>query len=340
MRFLKGLLIAVVVIVVVLVAVGLFLPRTAHVERSAVINAPACTVFALTNSYKRFNEWSPWAKLDPDATYTYEGPAQGVGAKMSWSSTSKNVGSGTQEIVASEPFKLVKTTLDFGPQGTANGFFTLAPEGDGTRLTWGFDTDLGGNLIARYMGLLMDSMVGGDFEKGLASLKSLAEGLPKTDWSSLDMGVAQVEAAPLAYVEGHATQDPDEIGKALGAAYSQVGRFMKRHRLQPTGPPIAITTAWDASGYSFQAGMTIAAAPEKPIRPGSPVLIGETYGGSVLKAVHTGPYTGLHATYEQILAYMAAYGLEENGNSWEEYVSDPGDTPEAELVTNIYFPVK
>ena len=33
-------------------------------------------------------------------------------------------------------------------------------------------------------------------------------------------------------------------------------------------------------------------------------------------------------------------GFEDNGDSWEQYVSDPGSTPDAELVTNINWPVK
>ncbi len=66
MQILMKLLIAVLALVAVLAIVGLVLPSTAHVERSAVISAPQSTVFALVNGYARFNEWSPWAEMDPE----------------------------------------------------------------------------------------------------------------------------------------------------------------------------------------------------------------------------------------------------------------------------------
>jgi hypothetical protein len=37
---------------------------------------------------------------------------------------------------------------------------------------------------------------------------------------------------------------------------------------------------------------------------------------------------------------MAARAYEPAGRPWDEYVSDPGTTPEVDVVTNIYQPVK
>ena len=73
---------------------------------------------------------------------------------------------------------------------------------------------------------------------------------------------------------------------------------------------------------------------------GSPVQIKQTYGGRALKVVHKGAYRGMEATCNQLLAWMAAYGYESAGAPWGQYVSDPGNTAEADLVTNIVMPVK
>ena len=340
MRFVKGLLLGVLVLVALLIVVGLFLPRMVHVERSTVIDAPPCTVFALVNSFKRFNEWSPWAALDPNAKYAFTGPSQGVGAKMSWSSNDRQVGSGSQTIVTSQPFKLVETKLDFGRQGVANGFYKVAAVDKGTRLTWGFDTDLGSNIIARYFGLLMDSMAGKDFEKGLAKIETLAEALPKGDWSDLKIELVTTESKTVVGVAGHSGLDPAQIGRVLSDAFKKVMRYVTRNGLEMAGPPIAITTSWDDNGYGFIAGVPIAGSRVPKSRRGSPVEIHRTYAGEAVKAVHVGSYASMHPTYEKIISYMAAYGLESNGSSWEEYVSDPIRTPEAELVTNVFFPVK
>lgn len=175
MKIVKGIIIGIVGLIALLAVVGFFLPREIHVERSAYIEAPPAEVFRLVNDMREFNSWSPWHELDPNAVYTYDGPPAGVGAKMSWASDDPNVGSGTSEIITSEPNRLIRTQLDFGEQGEAVAFYRLEPQGSGTQITWGFDTDMGGNPFARYFGLMMDSWVGRDYEKGLAKLKTVAE---------------------------------------------------------------------------------------------------------------------------------------------------------------------
>ncbi len=176
MRLLKNILIGVVGLVLAAALIGLFLDERVHVERSISIEAPPSVVFALVNDLRQFNRWSPWAETDPNIRYTFDGPASGEGARMSWESEHPNVSSGSSEIIESRPDRLVRTALDFGSQGDAVAFFSLEPVDSGTRVTWGFDSDFGYDLVGRYFGLLMDGWVGGDYERGLARLKRLAEG--------------------------------------------------------------------------------------------------------------------------------------------------------------------
>lgn len=157
------------------VVVGFMLPERVHVERTTDINAPVEKVFAFVNNFREFNKWSPWAKLDPDTQYTFTGPDSGVGAMMSWQSTDANVGSGSQRIVKSEPNKHVGVSLNFSDQGVATASYDLASHDSKTRITWGFDMDLGSNPISRYFGLFFDGMIGSDYDRGLMALKTLAE---------------------------------------------------------------------------------------------------------------------------------------------------------------------
>jgi len=161
--------------VALLIAIAYILPGKVHVQRATVIEAPPADVFQLVNGFENFNQWSPWYERDPDGNYQIEGPATGVGARMSWASEKPDVGSGSQEIVESVEDKLVRTKLDFGDMGNADAFFKIAPEGDHTKLVWGFDTDLGLNPVSRYFGLMFDSWIGPDYEHGLAKLKTLIE---------------------------------------------------------------------------------------------------------------------------------------------------------------------
>ena len=174
MKFFKWVLAAIAAVGLVLALGGLLLPATTHVERSVVIDRSPEQVFATLNSFERFSAWSPWAEYDPQARYTFEGPASGVGARMRWSGN-RSVGSGSQEITTSEPHRRVVVALDFdGSQ--AQAAYLLEPEGNGTRLTWAFDTQHGMNPFKRWLGLLFDRMIGADYEKGLGKLKSVLEG--------------------------------------------------------------------------------------------------------------------------------------------------------------------
>jgi uncharacterized protein YndB with AHSA1/START domain len=175
MRMFKRLLLGLAALAVLLLAAGLFLPRSAHVERSMVTSASPERVFALVDGFARFNEWSPWAELDPATVYEYSGPASGVGARMQWSSKDPSVGSGSQEVIAVEPGRSVTNRLDFGPQGLATARIDVRPEGSGSRVTWSMDSSFDDDYLGRYFGLFFDRMIGPDYEKGLAKLKALAE---------------------------------------------------------------------------------------------------------------------------------------------------------------------
>lgn len=176
MKILKWLLVIVAAIVAVLAIAGLaFLPRQVHVERDALIDASPSQVYPLVSGFGRFNEWSPWADLDPAARYEFSGPAQGIGARMSWRSDKPEVGAGSQEVVATTENREVQVRLTFEGQGEAMTGWTLEADGDRTRATWSFDMDLGMNPVMRWMGLMIDGPIGADYERGLARLKELAE---------------------------------------------------------------------------------------------------------------------------------------------------------------------
>ena len=328
-------------LLIVAIAAAYMLPRNVHVERSATIAAPRATVFTLLNSYKQFNRWSPWFELDPEARYTYEGPGAGVGAKLSWVGNEQTLGSGSQVITASEPYEKVAADVDFGQGGgPAKQVYTLTAEGAGTKVSWSMDVDLGMNPIGRYFGLGFEGMIGKDFDRGLALLKTFAEGLPKADFAGLDIEAASVEPITVAYVPTSSAKNDGAIAAAIGAAYGQVGVFMKAHKLKQAGAPITIDTGSSDTGYLFDAAIPVDGQPARPVPPESRVRLKQTYGGKVLKVALRGSYSQIPATYDRIVAYIAAHGIETNGHPWDEFANDPTTVKESEVLTNIYFPIR
>ena len=168
-----------IVVIVLLAAVLVFAstkPDTFRVERSTSIKAPPDKIFALINDLHQWGTWSPWEKMDPAMKRTYGGAASGKGAVYEWEGNSK-VGIGRMEIADSSPPSKIFIKLDFLKPFEAHNTaeYTLQAQGDTTQVTWAM---VGPNpYLAKVMQVFvsMDSMVGKDFETGLANLKAVAE---------------------------------------------------------------------------------------------------------------------------------------------------------------------
>ena len=256
---LRNILLGLFLFVVLVLAIGFVLPDKAHVERSIKIKAPASQIYALVDGFHSFAKWSPWQDKDPAMTVKTSGPAFGVGARYEWSGN-KQVGSGTQEIVAETPYTQVKTRLTFGGfDGSSLAVFNLEPMQDGVRVTWSLDVPLGANPIGHLFGPLMKKQIGPDYELGLSRLKTVAEAGPKDDFAGLDAALAESKSFPYAYVSASSSTDSDAIGKALTVAYGQIGGFMKAAGLKQAGAPLAVTRRWDEAGkvYEFDAGIPV-----------------------------------------------------------------------------------
>lgn len=171
---LKWLFYLIAAVAIIIVGGSFLLPSQAVVTRSTEIAAPPDKVFAIVGDLRRFNEFSPWADLDPNIKYTFEGPESGVGQKMNWTSDNADVGSGSQTITEYEPPNFVESALHFGMRGKSAATWDLVPSTTGTKATWGFRADLDG-IPAKWFGLMFDRWIGADYEKGLFKLKTLAE---------------------------------------------------------------------------------------------------------------------------------------------------------------------
>jgi hypothetical protein len=171
-------LVAIAAIVALFVAVVATRPAKFRIERSIAIAAPPERAFVQVNDFRNWVGWSPWEKMDPAMKKTFAGAPAGAGAIYSWVGNSK-VGEGRMTIERSEEPTIVGLKLEFlKPWQATNAttFSFVAAEG-GTKVTWAMEGEnrtFGAKAFAVVMN--MDKLVGRDFERGLASLKTLAEG--------------------------------------------------------------------------------------------------------------------------------------------------------------------
>jgi effector-binding domain-containing protein len=260
----------------------------------------------------------------------------------------------------------VKTKLDFGGEGIAYATFNLEPAEGGTKVVWSMDMDVGMNPAMRYMGLMFDTWIGKDYEEGLANLKKLVEEgasaetkaalaapssgalppdippLPAAADPTKGPEVVSVEARPIVLTRAKAkASDAAAISTALGTAYQKLLTYAEANGLAISGAPLAITVSHDAAGeWVFDAALPLTDKPATAPAEADGVKVGETYAGRVVKLTHKGPYNSMGPSYERIHAYAKDNSLAEKKIAWEEYVSDPGEAAEADLLTNIYLAVE
>lgn len=170
-------LLGVAIVLAVLSGIIALQPAEFRVVRSASIATPPERVFAAVNNFHQWRAWSPWEELDPNMKRTFDGPAAGTGSKYGWAGND-DVGEGGMTILESKPNELIRIRLEFIKPfaSEATTEFVFKPEGGGTRVDWIMSGNNGfiSKAFCLFMGG-MDRMVGPDFEKGLAKMKSVAE---------------------------------------------------------------------------------------------------------------------------------------------------------------------
>jgi hypothetical protein len=100
---------------------------------------------------------------------------QGLGTIYSWEGD--KVGRGNMVIKDLKENERVDVRLTFEepfPSQADTGWTIAALDNGETEVVWFFKQEL--SYFQRYFGLMMDGMLGGDFESGLARLKARLEG--------------------------------------------------------------------------------------------------------------------------------------------------------------------
>ena len=169
---LKKILLGLAALVLVLVAVIATRPSDYRVERSLIIEETPSRAYDVICNLKRWNEWSPWAHLDPAMKTTFTGTPCAPGSSYAWVGNDQ-VGEGRMTITEVHPPLQAKIKLEFlKPYASTNEtIFDLYAEKAGTRVVWIMNGHNG--FVEKAVSLFMDfdKMIGADFERGLATLK-------------------------------------------------------------------------------------------------------------------------------------------------------------------------
>jgi len=331
MKFLKKLMLVLLGIIALLFVITLFLPKHAHIERSTTINAPASIVFGEVNDLQKWKSWSPWLNMDPDMKLEYGTITTGKGANYSWASDDKNVGVGKMAIAESTPNTLIKTTMNFEPNMDDEMYAQLKfSEKDGkTTVSWDFDGDFKGG--GKWFGIMMDKMLGPQYEAGLASLKEHTEKLAKEAPKS-NYNISLIDYPSQTFAGIRNVVSFDNMDAAFGEAFAKLGKA----GVKPIGSAAGVYYTFDQEKKESDM------APAFPVASGSqypaPITVFELPASKCAMMEFTGSYEQSYDMHMTLEKHMTDKGLKQSGAVLEQYLVGPNDTKNpSEYRTQIYY---
>jgi len=333
MKTFKKILLVILLLVALLVIIAFFLPRQIHVERSTVIGTPAIVVFNQVNDLHNWDKWATWNQIDPDMKVEYIGTGIGEGAGYDWESENPQVGKGELIITASVPYDSIATSLNFMEEGTAGSYFTFEEQAGTTLTTWAFDTDLGYNPLARWFGLMFDSMIGADFEKGLESLKVVSETILQEK-----RPIVEIRDLPAVNVVSLREEiNMDDIEMKMGMMFGKLMEFVEKRGLIMADAPLTIYHKVDEGLIDMECCIPVNELPEKP---DDGIQAGNITAGKYVYTDHFGSYHQLMNTHKFVREWMEKRQLFPNGSPIEKYYTNPQiETDTAKWQTGILYPI-
>lgn len=333
MKIFRRVLIILLCIASLAALVGLLLPRKILVQRSLLMDANQKNIFAKINTLKTWEKWSPLLQIDSGMKIAYSGSPSGTGAALSWRSSNRNIGYGRISIISAAPYDSIRLLLDFGKNGTSVAKFTLHNTGLKTMVTWSIESELGLNVISRWVGLFSDRLIGPDLETGLINLNQLL-----IDSKTVNgFEILDYELPERILLSVRDTASPGTISTKLASMYSRLTMFINSRNLPPTGSPVAIFHASDNRNFDVEAGIPVKTAVEVPaglqctlLKPQKTIMVN-----------YFGAYKSISGAYDALQKYMNDNAIHISGPGWEEYVTKPSAEADTnKWQTRIYYPVE
>lgn len=309
-------LLVLAVIYAILIAVS---PVQMKLEESEEINAPSTMIYNVVNNLKSWEDWSPWAEMDPTAVNSYSDKTTGVGAIWNWDG--EKLGKGSQKIIENVIGEKIKTDLEFAGAGTPNySTWTFDQQGDKTKVTWDFE-GAETPLFFRPFNLFMKGGLKKSYRTGLKSLKKMVE---ERAAEKIYRGfkVNEVDMPEKNYILNRSVVNMENIqqfyAQNLGALFGK----LQGSNIEMDGMPSGLFFKWDESAGTADMAASIPVKEAIAVKGANTLNIPE---GRALQIDYYGDYSKTAEAHYAIDDYMKDFNLTNNSPIVEEYVTDPGE---------------
>ena len=317
---------------VLVLLLGLIVPKSYRVERTAVVNAPAKLVFRHVQYWKNWQAWLPWAGMDSTMKVSLEGLDGTKGSMFKW--TGAKTGEGIITNAGVKPGEtLYYQMLFIKPwKSEADGFVGVVPSDSGTAVTWGFTgrSPYPWNVLTLFMD--MDKALGGDFEKGLGLLKSLCE---EEMARVLQYQVRTVPFPGRTYAAIRKTLTMDQVSGFFAESIPALMQALGRNGLSPAGAPCGIFYTFDETTGSSDMAAAVPANITKAIGGIVPIRLPAAKAHVI---DYVGTFEGSALAYDAFDLYFAEKRLKPGTPVIEEYLTDTGKEKDpAKQRVRIFF---
>jgi len=347
--------ISLLVVVALFVVIALFLPSRRIYSYSIETNRPMTTVYDLLNGFSRFTSWNPLLRYDKNARTAITGPEMGRGAKFSYDSRDKIIGSGSWEIIESVPGRMIKYRLT-GPARGQEKSMTVKFEKTGQRsqnvkITQEYRVNYGWDLIGRYAGLYVNRNVGDDVKRGLDKFSTLLATIPKFDYAQHagEFSFVEQPMQDALVVSTAAKRNNDEIAIQMQNQKAWIEKVMVANGLVAEGPMRIVTTEFTSDTYAFDVVQPVRkadapegqAAGEKMILSmDGPVSYVQLPARRLATTTYTGPAPGLPRIRDVLRAWAMTHGADTDDRPFEEYLSGIDAMRNDDAQFKVYWPLK
>lgn len=331
-KFLRFLLIFIVIIIAGFLIIGLFAPKDITVSRTVMINAPKQAVFEQITNFKNWTNWSPWYKMEPTMKITYSGPDGQVGSSYHW--VGEKMGEGEMKLASVNGNRADFDLTFIKPFKSTPKSYMMAEDSAGmTKTTWGFNQHFGYPFNAMLLFMNMDEMLGKDFNNGLTNMKQHLESNPLAATGGIE--IKEVDYPAHTFVGIRKTVAQAEIGKVAHETYMMLGKALGP---KINGPGVGIYYTWDTVKKNTDVMMGFPVADATAAVKGT--IVTNVEASKAYMIVHKGGFSSIPAEHMALGAHVAGKG-KTPALVLEEYVSSPHEEPDSnKWVTNIYYLVK
>lgn len=340
MKFLKGLLVVVVILVIAIVIMGVSADSEYRVERTVKIDACYGDIYTKIADFHSWNEWSPWAKNDPGCEYSYEGEMAAIGMKSIWNGDPDVTGSGSMTCTEISEAGIV-FDLDFitPHESSSTGSMTMEKVDDGIIVTWTSYGEFNGLMEKIFMGVFMDmdEMMGPMFEQGLGDLKILAEAEPRSDFEPGSMEMEEFHYIGKKMEMNVADLSPEVYASAFGEIYG----YMLEAGAAPHETMKSMTVWHEYDKETLDGVFEIAVPVSATVEAREGLTVGTVATGSCMVGEHIGSYDTSGDMWEKMEGYTDCNRVELDGYPIEMYMSGPadGELDPNNWVTHIIYPL-